>query len=46
MISILQKRGAVMSYSIGTADRATHLKVLVVALIWATVVMGVAITIR
>lgn len=33
-----------MNYSIATADRTTHLKIVVVALSWATLVMGVVIT--
>lgn len=31
------------SYSIATADQATHLKIVAVALVWAIVVMSVAI---
>jgi hypothetical protein len=32
-----------MNYSIASADRTTHLKIVVVALIWATMAMAVAI---
>jgi hypothetical protein len=32
-----------MNHSIATADRTTHLKIVVVALSWATLVMGIAI---
>ena len=32
-----------MNYSIVTADRTTHLKIVVVALSWALLVMGVGI---
>ena len=33
-----------MNSSIATADRTTHLKIVVVALSWAILVMGAAIT--
>ncbi len=33
-----------MNYSIATADRTTHLKIVVIALFWAILVMGAAIT--
>jgi hypothetical protein len=32
-----------MNYSIATADRTTHLKVVVLALLWAILVIGAAI---
>jgi hypothetical protein len=35
-----------MNYSIASADRATHLKVIAVALFWAIAVRGVAILLR
>jgi len=35
-----------MNYSIVTADRVTHFKIIVVALLWASVVMGVALSIH
>jgi len=37
------QRGRAMNYLIATADRTTHLKVVVVALFWAVLVTGVAI---
>ncbi len=33
-----------MNYSIATADRTTHLKIVVIGLFWAILVMGAAIT--
>jgi hypothetical protein len=35
-----------MNYSIATADRATHLRIVAIALFWAMVVMAIAITVR
>jgi hypothetical protein len=35
-----------MNYSIATADRVTHLKIVLLALIWAIVVTGIALAIR
>jgi len=35
-----------MNFSIATADRATHLKIVVVALIWAILVTATVIAIR
>jgi hypothetical protein len=35
-----------MNYSIATADRATHLKIVLLALVWAIVVTGIALAIR
>jgi hypothetical protein len=35
-----------MNYSIATADRATHLKIVVLALFWAVLIMGTAIALR
>jgi hypothetical protein len=35
--------GRAMNYSIATADRTTHLKVVVLALFWAILIMGIAI---
>ena len=32
-----------MNYTIATADRTTHLKIVVIALFWAILVMGIAI---
>lgn len=32
-----------MNYSIATADRTTHLKIVVLALLWAVLVMSIAI---
>ncbi len=32
-----------MNYTIATADRTTHLKIIVIALFWAALAMGVAI---
>lgn len=32
-----------MNHSIATADRATHLKIVVLALFWAILVMGISI---
>lgn len=32
-----------MNHSIATADRVTHLKIVAVALVWATVVTNIAI---
>jgi hypothetical protein len=38
--------GAEMNYSIATADRATHLRIVAVALFWAIAVMAIVITVR
>lgn len=35
-----------MNYSIATADRTTHLKIVVIALFWAILVMGTVIALR
>lgn len=35
-----------MNFSIGTADLATHLKIVVVALLWAALVTGFLISIH
>ena len=35
-----------MNYSIATADRATHLKIVVIALFWAILVMGAVLALR
>jgi hypothetical protein len=35
-----------MNYSMITADRATHLKIIVVAFFWASVAMGLAMSIH
>jgi len=35
-----------MNYSISTADRVTHLKIVLLALVWAIVVTGIALAIR
>jgi hypothetical protein len=35
-----------MNYSIATADRVTHLKIVLLALVWAIVVTGIALAIR
>ena len=35
-----------MNYSIATADRATHLKVVVLALFWAILIMGMTLALR
>jgi hypothetical protein len=35
--------GRVMNYSIATADRTTHLKVVVMGLLWAIMTTGVVI---
>lgn len=35
-----------MNYTIAAADRATHLRIVAVALAWATAVMIVAILLR
>lgn len=32
-----------MNYSIATADRSTHLKIVVIALLWAILASGAAI---
>jgi hypothetical protein len=34
-----------MNYTIATADRTTHQKIVVIALFWAILVMGIAIAI-
>jgi len=38
--------GAIMNYSIATADRVTHLKIVAFALIWSIAVIAVVIAIR
>jgi hypothetical protein len=35
-----------MNHSIATADRATHLRIVAVALFWAMVAMAIAIMVR
>jgi len=35
-----------MNYSIATADSVTHLKIVLLALVWAIVVTGIALAIR
>jgi len=35
-----------MNYSIATPDRVTHLKIVLLALVWAIVVTGIALAIR
>ena len=35
-----------MNYSIATADRVTHLKIVLLALVWAIEVTGIALAIR
>jgi len=35
-----------MNYSIATADRVTHLKIVLLVLVWAIVVTGIALAIR
>lgn len=35
-----------MNYSIATADRTTHLKVVVLGLFWAILIMGMALALR
>ena len=38
--------GTEMNYSIATADRATHVRIVAVALFWAMAVMAIAIMVR
>jgi hypothetical protein len=35
-----------MNYTIATADRATHVRIVAVALFWAMAVMAIAIMVR
>ena len=42
-MTIKNRGGTVMNYSIATADRVTHLKIVAVALVWAILVTNVAI---
>ncbi len=35
-----------MNYSIATADRTTHLKIVVVAMFWSILVMGAVLALR
>jgi hypothetical protein len=46
MLSALPESGAEMNYSIATADRATHVRIVAVALFWAMAVISIAIMIR
>jgi hypothetical protein len=46
MLSAFLDSGAEMNYSIATADRATHLRIVAVALFWAIGVMAIAIMVR
>jgi hypothetical protein len=46
MLSAFPDLGVEMNYSIATADRATHLRIIAVALFWAIGVMALAIMIR
>ena len=42
----LSSTGVAMNYSIATADRITHLKIVVLALFWSIAVMATVIAIR
>jgi hypothetical protein len=46
MLSAFPDPGAEMNYSIATADRATHARIVAVALFWAIGVMAIAIMVR